>query len=314
MITMVSEPTISVLVPAYNVAQFIEESLASVQAQTLHDLQVIVVDDGSTDATLSIVERLAQSDPRIRVVKSTSRGGVVSALNLGLASCDAPYIARMDADDIAVPERLEKQLHYLRSHLDVALVGSGTVTINENGEEVGVSCSPITEKAVMKSLLFGPPCLHPTWLVRRELYEKLGGYRELVSAEDYDLLLRAVTSGFKIANLPDRLMRIRIRAGNTAHIAGLRQRKTHLYVVRLYKERLRAGADNFSRAECENAVRAGSIASICHGGAALLVQAAFRKSGKFRRVCLCALAAIISPWQARYFWDRLRWRLALFSS
>jgi glycosyltransferase involved in cell wall biosynthesis len=310
----VPQPTIDVLVPAYNVARFIGESLASIQAQTIRDFRVIVVDDGSTDETLSIVEHFARTDPRIAIVRSPSRGGIVSALNLGLTKCYAPYIARMDADDIAMPERLEKQLHFLLSHPDVALVGSATDTMNESGEGVGMSRAPLTERAVMKSLLFGPPCLHPTWFARRELYEKLSGYRQLVGAEDYDFLLRAVTSGFKIANLSDHLMRMRIRAGNTAHIAGLKQRKMHRYVVRLHRERLRRGADSFSCSGCENAVRASSVASSSHRAAARLVQAAFGNSSKVRRLCLFALAAVISPWQARYFWDRLMWRLTLLLS
>lgn len=309
-----TSPTISVLIPAYNVARFIEGSLASVQSQTMGDFQIIVVDDGSTDETLSIVERLTRNDPRIRIVRSSSRGGHVKALNLGLQECKAPYIARIDADDVAAPERFQKQLDFLQSHPDIAVVGSAAVTINEEGEPVGVSSVPLTQRAVMNSLLFGPPCLHPTWLARRELYERLGGYRELIAAEDYDFLLRAVTAGFKIANLPDRLMRLRLRSGNTAQLAGLKLRKSHRYVVRLFRERLKRGTDSFSPSECEKAARVSGMSSASHGLAVRVVQAAFVRSGKIRRVCLCALAAMISPWQARYFWDRLRWRLAILLS
>jgi glycosyltransferase involved in cell wall biosynthesis len=307
------QPIISVLIPAYNVENYIQEAIASIQAQTLPNFEMIVLNDGSCDGTLSVAERMARVDPRIRIISLPSRSGIVTALNTGLLSCTAPFIARMDADDVAVPDRLERQLVFLQSRSNVALVGSAMTTINENGEEVGFAPVPITEKAITRSLVFGPPCSH-IWLARRKLYEQLKGYRELAPAEDYDFLLRAVASGFQIANLPEPLMRIRVRAGNSAGTEGLTLRKTHRYVLRLYRERLERGSDSFSRSNYESAVRGSNLATAVHKYAIRLVQKAFSKPGRVRRVCLCAVASLLSPWQARYFLDRLLWRMTLLLS
>lgn len=307
---MIPKPIISVLIPAHNVQSYVRESVASIQNQTMRDIQIVVVNDGSSDDTLGIVQNIASKDPRVHVIDTPKRG-IVAALNAGLLKCSAPFIARMDADDIAMPDRLEKQLRFLESHPDIALVGSATKTINESGEEVGLSPAPTTEKALMKTLALASPCGHMCWLVRRELYEKLEGYRELAPAEDYDFLLRAVTTGFKLSNLPEALMRVRTRSGNSADTAGLKQRKAQRYVIRLYKERLRSGRDSFCRADYERAIRSSGVASALHREATRLVRRGFEKPGKLRRMCCFALAAILSPWQARYFLDRLRWRLAL---
>jgi glycosyltransferase involved in cell wall biosynthesis len=302
------QPIISVLIPAHNVETFVEESLVSIQTQTVREIELVVINDGSTDRTREILLHLASRDSRILVLSTPVKTGIVGVLNLGLRSCRAPYIARMDADDIASPDWLEKQLQFLESHPDVALVGSATKTINESGVQVGTSYVPTTDKAIAKCLVFAPPCNH-IWLARRELYRKLGGYRDLPTAEDYDFLLRAVTSGFKLANLPEPLMSFRIRSGNTGDTAGLKQRKTHSYVLRLYRERLKEGKDSFSHADYEQAIRSSAAAAALHRCASRLVRSAFSKPGMVRRLSRFALAAAISPWQAQYFWHRFRWHL-----
>ncbi len=306
-------PQVSVLVPVYNVERYLEAAIQSIQAQTLGDIEIIAVDDGSTDGSLQVLKRLEATDPRIRVLKMESNSGIVKALNRGLSACRASYIARMDGDDLALPERLERQLAFLQAHPEVALVGSATSAMDTCGRSCGSSRVPITQKAIAKSLRFAPSCTH-TWMARRDLYEQLDGYRDLLCAEDYDFLLRAVTSGFKLANLPEPLMKIRIRGGNTVSVAGLKQRKTHRYVVRLYLERIKNGKDSYTPAGYMQAIRAGALATAVHRHAIAITQSAFSKPGLLRRFALCALAALVSPWQARYFIDRLRWRLCIYWS
>ncbi len=308
-----SVPVVSVLLPAYNVESHIEEAIQSIQGQTIRDIEIVVVDDGSTDGTLARVQRLAAADSRIRLLMMERNSGIVKALNYGLTACRAPYIARMDGDDLALPERLEKQLAFLQGNPEIALVGSATSAMDAYGRSCGSSRVPATEKAILRSLRFAPSCTH-TWMARRTLYELLDGYRDLPGAEDYDFLLRAVTSGFKLANLPESLMKIRIRGGNTVSVAGLKQRKTHRYVVRLYLERIRNGKDSYTPAGYMEAIRAGALATAVHRYAIGITQSAFSRPGMVRRFALCGLAALISPWQARYFIDRLRWRLCIRSS
>jgi glycosyltransferase involved in cell wall biosynthesis len=181
---------ISVLIPAYNVERYVAESLASIQNQTIQDLEIIVVNDGSVDSTLTVVEQIAQCDPRIRVISADRNLGTAGARNLGLKLCGAPFIACIDADDIAMPDRLEKQLAFLEANPDVALVGSAMVGVSENGEPIGISRVPLSKEEISNTLLMAPPCSH-IWLARREVYGKLAGYRAMAVAEDYDFLLRA---------------------------------------------------------------------------------------------------------------------------
>jgi glycosyltransferase involved in cell wall biosynthesis len=305
---------ISVLFPVYNVEAFVAEALASIQSQTFIDMEIVVVDDGSTDATRRVVEQIAASDPRIRVVGTPANQGLIAALNLGLQSCHAAFIARMDGDDIALPSRLEKQWRFLEENPRIALVGCATTAIDQAGNPIpglGISRKPVTEEEVAKTMFLAAPCLH-IWLARREVYDTLSGYRELPCVEDYDFLLRALTAGFRIGNLPDPLMRIR---GGTGHASSrLEQRKAHSYIVHLCRERLKRGRDSFSPAGCEMAVKAGRLENAAFRLAMKCTQKGVRSHNLILRYFLVALSAVISPWQARYFLDRIRFKLAMRSS
>jgi glycosyltransferase involved in cell wall biosynthesis len=303
-------PAISVLMAAYNSEPFLGEALESIQSQTFSNIEIIVVNDGSTDRTLACLEAIASRDSRIRIINSTQNLGFVAALNLGLGSCRAPYIAIMDSDDIALPHRLEKQFAFLQSHPDVALVAGAITSIDPNGNPMNLIGSvpiPVTEKAIRKSLLLGPPCSH-TWLARREVYEALSGYRQLVAAEDYDFLLRAVSSGFKIANIPDTLMKIRIRPTQISNRLALRQRKSQHYVIVLFKRRVNGRNDAFSKENLEKAVASGRLANALHRAAMKCVGYSFRSRQRWLKIFYLAGSAVISPWQAGYLINRARTR------
>ncbi len=251
--------TINVLMAVYNVEPYVAEALQSIQSQTFSDIEIVVVDDGSTDGTPRIVEQIAATDRRIKVVSSPRNQGLSSALNLGLTYCHAPFIARMDGDDIALPTRLEKQLRFLEADPDIALVGCATRAIDQSGYPIpglGISRKPITDKEIARTLLLASPCSH-IWLARRQVYDALSGYREIEVAEDYDFLLRAITAGFRITNLPEPLMLIRTRSNNVS--SRLEQRKAHYYIVKLYRERLEHGVDSFSREGYQQAVKSGKV-------------------------------------------------------
>ncbi|MGH9740505.1 MAG: glycosyltransferase, partial [Candidatus Acidiferrales bacterium] len=235
--------------------------------------------------------------------------GIVFALNAGLPYCTGAFVARMDADDVALPERLERQVAFLRQHPDIALVGSAIASIDEQGNVRGSSPVPIEHSAITRSLKFGTPCFHPTWLARRTLYTKLGGYRDVAPCEDYDFLLRAVTSGEGIANLPDKLLKFRLRAGNSHAAYGLRQNKAHYYVRRLYEERLRGGADSFSVAGLDAALRTRRFEAAMYRVGERVHSNALASHKKGTRGVFFAVSALISPWHMRYFYDRLRWSI-----
>jgi glycosyltransferase involved in cell wall biosynthesis len=302
---------ISVLIAVYNVEAYVAEALASIQSQTFTDIEIVVVDDGSTDGTLRIVEQVASSDSRIKIIRSPRNLGLPRALNLGLPFCRAPFIARMDGDDIALPSRLEKQFRFLEENLDIALVGCTTSAIDEHGLPIpglGVSLKPITQEVISRTLLMAPPCSH-IWLARREVYDRLTGYREISGAEDYDFLLRAITAGFRITNLSESLMLIRTRAGNIS--SCLEQRKAHDYIANLYRERMRTGQDSFSREGYERAVKSGKLENGAFRLAMKCVHRGLLSHSTVIRYFLLALSVLVSPWQARYFLLRIRLKMAL---
>jgi len=302
---------INVLIPVFNVGSYVAEALASIQSQTISDIKIVIVDDGSTDSTLQIVERAASVDPRIMVVHAPRNMGLPLALNLGLSYCDAPFIARMDGDDVALPMRLASQLHFLKKHPDIALVGCATIAIDDKGRSIpglGVSRKPVTQEAILKTALLAPPCSH-IWLARREVYEKLSGYREISVAEDYDFLLRAISCGYKVTNLPEPLMKVRTRSGNIS--SRLEQRKAHYYIANLYRERLANGKDSFSREEYLQAVRSGGLEDRTFNLAMKCAQRGLRSRNRVLRYFLLALSALASPWQARYFLMRFQLKMML---
>jgi glycosyltransferase involved in cell wall biosynthesis len=305
-------PIISVLMAVYNCEDFVVDAIASLQRQTLSNIEIVVVDDGSTDRTLELLESMAHIDTRIRVLRTAANHGCVSAWNLGLPYCRSPFIAKMDSDDVAVENRLEKQLNYLTANPQIALVGGAVSTIDFQGnpiELIGNSPIPFTESAIRRSLLLGTPCLHPCWLARRDLYVALGGYREIIPGEDYDFLLRAVTAGYNLANIQDIIMKIRIRPGQISSKFALRQRKMQSYVIKLYRERIHDGADSFDQNDARTEAMSGKLAGMLHNQAGRWVGRGFQSKKRWKKVAFLAAAALISPWQARYFIDRIRMRL-----
>lgn len=302
---------ISVLMNVYNVEAYIAEALKSIQSQSFSDLEIIVADDGSTDETRAVAESIASADSRIKVVGTAKNQGIPYALNLGLAYCHAPFIAKMDGDDIALPTRLEKQLRFLEENPDIALVGCATEAIDQSGRAIpglGISQKPITQEAASATMLLAPPCSH-IWLARREVYNALSGYREMPVALDYDFLLRAISAGFRVANLPEPLMLIRTRPGNVS--SRLEQRKAHYYIVSLCRERLSSGRDSFSKESFARAIKSGHAENSAYRIAMQCARNGLLSHNRALRYFLLALSGLISPWQARYFLVRIHLKLAL---
>jgi len=191
-----SVPRVSCLLPVYNGEAFLREAIRSIQAQSFTDFEIVVVDDGSTDGTPEILAQLASDDPRIRVRRQPN-GGIVAALNAGIELCRGEFIARMDADDIALPDRFEVQVRHLEAHPGCVLVGGVAKQLAPDGSMLGGTTGG--RHRVTDLNVFPPKVavsMHPLIMVRRAALAEIGGYRaDFPHAEDYDLFIRLAKLG-----------------------------------------------------------------------------------------------------------------------
>jgi GT2 family glycosyltransferase len=221
---MADVPEISVLMPVCNAARYVADAVESVRRQTFADFEFVIVDDGSTDGSPRILRRAARRDPRIRVLRQPN-GGVTAALNAGLAACRAPLIARMDADDLCVPRRLERQRRYLAAHADCVALGSRVVEMDPYGSPVAVSGQHADHASIDRELMTrsGWAIVHPSAVFRRRALLDAGGYRDRWPAsEDHDLYLRLGERG-RLANLPEPLLWYRRHFRSVTHLNHARQ-------------------------------------------------------------------------------------------
>ena len=185
-----SSPAISVVMPVHNGQEFLDASIGSIRAQTLRDFEFVIVDDGSKDRTAEILQWHAAEDPRIRIIAQTPKG-IAAALNRGIQAASAPLIARMDADDVAKPERLARQFETLLRHPEAALIGSSYEVIDRASRLQRRVSLPTTPEEIDKTLMQQNCIAHPTVLMRRDCVLDVGGYRAaFLHCEDYDLWLR----------------------------------------------------------------------------------------------------------------------------
>lgn len=306
------KPVISMVMPAYNVEKWVGPAIISLLNQTFTEFELIVVDDGSTDNTLNVLKEIEKKDSRVRVYFNGDNRGLVYTLNKALVFARGDYVARMDADDIAMPNRLEKQMRFLNDHPDYSLVGSQMVSIDEQGREYAKSSCPVEYDIARRALHYSSPVPH-IWLCKKSVYTDLGGYRDVAPAEDYDFLLRMESLGYKYGNHPDVLMRIRSRYGNTASVAGLRQRKAHNYVYALYKKRFsrKSGNDRLNLEDFNNYLKSSRLLEYLHRcSTSWLVRSVRAKGG--RKVLCIFIAGALSPYNAQYIWRRILFRTVLW--
>jgi glycosyltransferase involved in cell wall biosynthesis len=210
---MSGAPAVSVLMGVRDGAPWVAEAVASVLAQSAGDLELIVVDDGSGDATPDLLA--AVHDSRLRVERQAPRG-LAPALNRALALARAPLVARLDADDLALPERLARQRAFLDAHPEIGLLGTGAREVSPSGREVGVVTPPAEDAAIRRALIRRNPFVHSSVMMRRDLLERLGGYDEtLAVAQDYDLWMR-MSRLTRLANLTAPLVVRRLLPGRVS--------------------------------------------------------------------------------------------------
>ena len=205
---MSNKPQITVLMPAYNAGKYIAEAIASVLGQTFGDFELLIVNDGSIDDTLDVIQSF--DDKRIKVI-SQSNQGVAAALNAGLKNAEAEYIARFDADDVCMPQRLQKQYEFLRHNPDYVLVGSDADYILENNDFLfHFQCLAHTHDEIMDRLYFYCPFVHPAVMYKKDAALTAGGYPDVAhNFEDYMLWVAMADNG-KFCNINEPLIKYRL--------------------------------------------------------------------------------------------------------
>ena len=225
----------------YNGEKCLKEAVESILSQTFRDFEFIIVNDGSTDGTSSMLAHYQQKDTRIRLYNQGNRG-LIASLNRGCELACGKYIARMDSDDVSLPERLGKQLEFMESHPEIGVLGTGIKIINEKGRALLNQNwrYPASPRVMGWFLLFGACVAHPSVMMRRDIIRQLGFYQpEALYVEDYDLWTRA-NSVTQIANIPEILLRYRFWDGSICSQHRLTQRRNtanimHRMIVQLLR-------------------------------------------------------------------------------
>ena len=209
-------PLISVVMPARNASATLAESLDSLAAQSFKDFELVLVNDGSSDETAAIAERYSDR-LALRIVHHESSQGVARSINDGLAASDSEFVARLDSDDLAQPERFARQLEFMRANPQVGVCGTHVLVFSREHEQSFVLNHPTTSPAIRTALLQRCAIAHPSLMARRQVFELAGTYDVRFDfAEDYELWCRASLLGVQFANIPEPLTHYRKHAGQVS--------------------------------------------------------------------------------------------------
>ena len=220
------KPKISVIMSVYNGMPFLKEAIASILKQTYKNFEFIIVDDGSKDKSWEYLKSL--KDTRIKLLKNGKNLGLAASLNKALKKAKGDFIARMDADDVSFPQRLETQIKFLEKNHDIDICGSYVSVIDEDGKIIGQIKKPLTDIEIKKELFWLTSLLHPTWFGKKEVFRKLNGYDERWDyVEDFEFLTRA--KDYKMANIPKHLLLFRSQ----------KERRSQKTIEKIYKNTLK---------------------------------------------------------------------------
>lgn len=236
---------ISVVMPVYNTRpEWLRAAVESILNQTFEDFEFVIVLDAPTDDSAKLIEEYAAKDKRIKVKKNETNKGITWSLNRGISESSSGIIARMDSDDIAIKDRLQKQYEYLESNR-MDLVGARIMIIDEAGIATGNATAIIDDNKIYRILKYANCVAHPTWMMRRELYDDLGGYRDAFACEDYDFLVRAAERKAAIGICDEVLLMLR---SNTTSITHTNYFPQYLMTRYIQRTKGRATDDDIARA------------------------------------------------------------------
>jgi glycosyltransferase involved in cell wall biosynthesis len=220
-------PSVTVLMPVFNAQNYLRSAIESILKQSFRDFELLIIDDGSRDKSLQIVQRFAKEDKRVRIIRNTTHKGLVKTLNHGLKLAKAPLVARMDSDDIASSDRLRKQYQFLSQNPQFVAVGSNVELIDADGNFIRQWKYESNFKLLKWRNLLKSPLAHPAVMYRKKEVLGLGGYREsAIYYEDHDLWSRVIEK-YPITNIQETLLQYRIH-GNSITQKHKSEAKTNI--------------------------------------------------------------------------------------
>jgi glycosyltransferase involved in cell wall biosynthesis len=242
--SLISSPVISVVMSVYNVEQYLRGAVDSILNQSFKDFEFVIINDGSNDGSFEVILGYQACDRRVIIINQNNIG-LTGSLNRGIKLSRCEYIARQDADDVSMADRLGKQLRFLKSDPQVAVVGCFGEIFNNEGIVSPIGNLKISSRGMKKYLPRQNPLMHGSVMMRKSCLEKAGFYRGFFRyAQDYDLWLR-LSERFDLAILPESLYRYRINADAISVSKFLIQKQCADFARRLYKERLASGKDSY---------------------------------------------------------------------
>jgi glycosyltransferase involved in cell wall biosynthesis len=244
---------VSVVMAVYNDARSVRAAVHSILEQTFGDFEFVIVDDGSTDGSGAILEEMARADGRIRLLKNAKNLGQTPSLNRGIEMTSGRYIARMDADDLSLPERLARQVAFLNSSPEVGLLGARALIVNRRGKPLRALDYPTDDEGIQARLMVKSSFCHGAVMIRRAALEAVGMYRPAFRlAQDMDLWLR-ISERSRVANLSDVLYHLRLTPAS-ANVRRNAEQTAYVELARrLARERRETGGE---QTDLEDAARA----------------------------------------------------------
>ncbi len=244
---------ISILMSVYNEEKhWIKKAVDSILNQTYRDFELIIIHDNPVDnETFQYLKDFMKLDNRIKVFQNSQNLGLANSLNEAFKKSRGKYIARMDADDISLPNRFEKQIQYFEKNRYDLLI-SGLTKVDENEDIIEeYSFNNYNERYFKENIYYLPMTNHPTWLMKRKLFESNNGYRSFKTAQDYDFLLRTLDNEKKVGYLNQSVLLYRIRNSSIGGSNRLRQLLTADYIQKLHTERTKNKEDSFDEKDLE---------------------------------------------------------------
>lgn len=300
-------PLISVVMAVYKEPlEYIQKATESILNQTYRNLELVVVlDNPKNISALDYLTQCSQDDKRLTLMVNNKNIGLALSLNRGIESSNGDFIARMDADDISKKDRLEKQISYLIQHPEIGILGGDVEKIDKDGKALGLMRAPDLEKfPANKIIKYRTVAFHPTWMLKKTLYEEMNYYNPLLVAQDYDFLYRCVLKGKRIRNLNVILLDYRISGENLSVEKSLIQLKSKFFVQSFYKKQ-----SLFSESAYKRFIESNSLISKLHKYSTVLFIAAMGEKTIFGKYIKLFLSSLISPYQLRHVASQIMYKI-----